>query len=513
LRELSQFTGLSKASLVVFTPWRLMVHEVLVRVTADISIPDGPGSEDLGVHYRQMCDTLIERYIRPGFSDLQDTYEALAARISRNVSQVLTDLPEQLLPPLPLPITRQPWYKAIPFLKTSTDASLPRTAAVTLAEREEALIALYRNQRDHPDAMLRTVHRALVEVLISVRATHGRIVGGQDLLGQVVTGICCNRLGADELGGKSTQRPRQRELAARIGIDWSQFALISPDIFRKYLLDYASLGNAYKYAGMLTGEELRVVDQKLDRYMAKKARGGAMPHLLVDRFRFDSFAPESALQGSNLVTRFGSEIYLFFLVTPPHETVERAWERGLRVGRYKTVDDLLYHNIEAFSGMPDLFFTWALNDDKKVHYEFINNDVAYGDSPTTIACGQDGVLAILDLERLRNIDRYRHINITATSPDEVYLPDPASDSAGHDAFLRNCLKRLPQVDFADGQTARVYLRIEAGKLTGINRSVCPHKFDATTKVLRSVDVDVSGQIPQVDACVADLSRVTLGEWQ
>ncbi len=87
--------------------------------------------------------------------------------------------------------------------------------------------------------------------------------------------------------------------------------------------------------------------------MARKAEHAGMPHLLIDRFRFDSFAPDSSEAGSNLLTRFGREIYMFFMITPPHETVERAWRRGLEVGRYKAVDDTLAHNVEAYAGMPE----------------------------------------------------------------------------------------------------------------------------------------------------------------
>ena len=84
-----------------------------------------------------------------------------------------------------------------------------------------------------------------------------------------------------------------------------------------------------------------------------------MSHLLIDRFRFDSFAPDSDEAGSNLLTRFGQIVYLFFMITPPASLVERAWKRGLDVGRYKAVDDTLAHGVEAYSGMPELFFTWV----------------------------------------------------------------------------------------------------------------------------------------------------------
>ncbi len=125
---------------------------------------------------------------------------------------------------------------------------------------------------------------------------------------------------------------------------------------------------------MLAGHELEIVDQKLDRYMARKAAEGRMSHLLIDRFRFDSFAAGSdAEAGSNLLTRFGRVVYLFFMITPPEATVERAWKRGERLGRYKAVDDLLAHNVEAYTGMPRLFFTWAQRKDKRVLFEFLDN--------------------------------------------------------------------------------------------------------------------------------------------
>src|SRR4029453_8228584 len=55
--------------------------------------------------------------------------------------------------------------------------------------------------------------------------------------------------------GKSTLRPLQRTLAGDIGVSWSDFAVISPDIWRKQLLDYADLGPHYKYGGALTADE------------------------------------------------------------------------------------------------------------------------------------------------------------------------------------------------------------------------------------------------------------------
>jgi hypothetical protein len=262
--------------------------------------------------------------------------------------------------------------------------------------------------------------------------------------------------------GKSTLRPLQRALAGRIGVDWTQFALVSPDIWRKQLLDYASLGPRYKYGGAATGDELAVIDRKLDRYMAAKAGQENMPHLLIDRFRFDSFAPDSDEPGSNLLTRFGQVVYMFFLITPPASLVERAWNRGLEVGRYKAVDDVLAHAIEAYTGMPRLFFTWAQRSDKRVHVEFLDNSVRQGERPRTIAFGWNDALTILDVGGLLAVERFRRIDVDATSPDGLY-PDPAALSAARTAtFLRACVERLAQVDFAHAATGRVYLRVAHG---------------------------------------------------
>ena len=159
--------------------------------------------------------------------------------------------------------------------------------------------------------------------------------------------------------GKSTLRPLQKALAGEIGVDWADFALISPDIWRKQLLDYGTLGPDYRYGGAFTGDEVHIIDQKLDRYIAHKAEREGTSHLLIDRFRFDTFAPDSAEAGSNLLTRFGQVVYMFFVITPPASLVERAWSRGLEIGRYKAVDDTLAHSVEAYSGMPELFFTWV----------------------------------------------------------------------------------------------------------------------------------------------------------
>ena len=91
--------------------------------------------------------------------------------------------------------------------------------------------------------------------------------------------------------GKSSLRHLLRYTLQDLGIPPEQYGTITPDIWRRLLLDYETLGEAYKYAGRLAGKEVKLIDAKLDRYIRDKAqRDRTSPNLLIDRFRFDSFS-------------------------------------------------------------------------------------------------------------------------------------------------------------------------------------------------------------------------------
>ena len=62
-------TGLDSRDLVAFRPRRLALHELLVRVTADISVPDGSRIEDLGINFRQITSAILSRYVEPRIGD------------------------------------------------------------------------------------------------------------------------------------------------------------------------------------------------------------------------------------------------------------------------------------------------------------------------------------------------------------------------------------------------------------------------------------------------------------
>jgi len=458
--ELRGLTGFGWSELVAFRPQRLALHELLVRVTADFAVPDGTRIEDLGLNFREIARLLLSQYLAPQMDAIVGAYDRVRQDAKRTIDAAVSRLsrgwgPEQV------------------------------------AEFERLGVSA-------GDSIEATAYKSLARTMCALFATQGHAWGTKELIASMAANLACNDFGSDCIGraiapllriaaqeqgykilprqehpvvintkgpsasGKSTLRPLLKKLAGDIGVQWSDFALISPDIWRKQLLDYASLGAAYKYAGAFTSDELQIVDHKLDRYMATKHQRGEMSHLLIDRFRFDSFAADSVEAGSNLLTRFGQSVYLFFMITPPEMLVERAWTRGLEVGRYKAVDDTLAHAVEAYSGIPDVFFTWVRRSDKRIRFEFLDNTVLLGQRPRTVAFGDNETFNVLDVKGTLDIERYARIDVEATAAEFLYSDRAQLNPDRNVDFLRRCVETFRHVNFADQASGRVYLRIERG---------------------------------------------------
>jgi len=496
--ELHDLTGLEPSELVAFRPQRLALHELLIRVTADLSVPDGVRVEDLGRNFREMTRTILTRYIVPHMEDIEDSFESARRELATLIDSELGIASAGMSAPAK---GRRGGLGRIFRRRPKFD---PGSGA---ASRWEARLPEWNSRIAGGSEPHATACRALAQVVSAMLRRHGGPWGTPQLVAAIAVNVACNEYGSDVVGraiepllsravqqegyhllpaqqspvimntkgpsasGKSTLRPLQKELASHIGVNWSDFALISPDIWRKQLLDYDSLGAHFKYAGGFTGEELQIVDQKLDRYIARKAAHGKISHLLIDRFRFDSFAADSDEPGSNLLTRFGRVIYLFFMITPPQSLVERAWARGLDVGRYKAVDDTLAHAVEAYSGMPQLFFTWIRRADKRVHFEFLDNSVRRGERPRTVAFGDNDTINVLDVSCMLNIERYRKANINAKQAQALYRDETALAPQRNLQFLQQCLGRFHNVNFAEQATGRIYLKVESGGIVWTDREL------------------------------------------
>jgi hypothetical protein len=546
--ELSGFCGLPAEELVAFRVERLIVHELLIHVMAGIAVPDGRDDEDLGRNFREIAATILNRYIAPHREDLARLFGELRHKSSMII---VPELERSLARHRAADDINQPGRSRYLSVFNSRKSSPQRLE--TIAERDQRIVSEWRKKsRLDDDRVTARCFAALHRVATEVISKHGRLLGDNTLLEDLAITLVCNDFGSEVIGqailpfiqkavacegyrflsrqekpvvmnvkgasasGKSTMRPLQKLLARKLDFPWEEFALISPDIWRKFLLDYAALGTAYKYAGMLTGHEVEIIDRKLDVRMADRAIRGEMPHLLIDRFRFDSFVPNLEEGSSRLLTRFGNLVYMFFMITPPETTVERAWARGLKLGRYKAVEDVLAHNVEAYAGMPELFFTWALIAGKRVHYEFLDNSVAQGCPPRTVAFGWNREMTILDVKAMIDIERFGKINIRAQRAADVYASVDLSPQSNVD-FLKRCARWIPVINFADYETGQLYAQLQGGQLVWRDKPRFDKALDnPETKtgllaVARNVDETVCGA-EQKHTDVATEKIHTLGAW-
>jgi hypothetical protein len=548
IQELSGFSGLPLHDIAEFRPERLAMHELIIRVTADVSVPDGTRREDLGTNFRKIAGAILFKYVDPRMDEVREIHASLRRQISDLLAQELDAC--FCLPPLHSVPSRK---RRGPFARFRFRfRSRPARHAVHSEcpeERDQRAMSAWTQKAAAAETGLeRSVYRALVRVASSVSQKHGRLIGGPGLLAELALPLACNDYGSEVIGwhieqyihravseegytlvpaqerpvvmkvkgasasGKSTMRPMQKQLAEKLGIRWDEFALIDPDVWRKFLLDYSSLGAARKYGGMLTSHEVAIADKKLDRYLVHKAEAGRMSHLHIDRFRFDSFIPCPAKDGSGVLpAKFGHQVYMFFMVTPPEATVERAWKRGERSGRYKAVDDILYHNIEAYTGMPRLFLSWAGEQEKQIHFEFLDNGVPEGCRPRTIAFGTSCEMNILDIERLLDIDRFKKINLDARQPGDLYHPDSQAPGKNTE-FLRECARKIPAINFVDRKSGRVYAKVRGGKLTRDEPELCDPEANAgLDAVAEELSRGFPGH-PHAPGARTTVQGQTLGAW-
>ena len=488
--EFSRITGLEHRELVRFKPARMALHELIIRVTANILVPEGEQEEDLGIDFRKITLHIFQHYIEPQIAEFENEYERLYQRIIEMVNNEL----EISLFTKPQTAVNDGWLSRLSLFNRNPRAKTPSESP---AERNFRIITNFRDRGlSCQTGEQAAVFRSLYRVLGSMLNTRGHISPNQILLSEIIAGHVCNYHGTRLIGeqveklieeaiasenyprivevdkpilislkgtsaaGKSSLRPMLQEMIRQLGVEKEGYGIISPDIWRRLLIDYEDLGEAYKYAGRLTSYEVIIIDSKLDHYIRGKAEARhSIPHLLVDRFRFDSFSSEKVSRVLHKTyVRYIDTMYMYFVITPPEETVVRGWERGLARGRYKSVEDFLGHSVEAYAGMPKLLFKYLANPRPRYVFEFLDNSVPKGEFPTRIARGTQKSLEIFDPMGFVNIQRYQHININADNADAVYADKSALPIENNLEFLTHCIAKIEQVNFIDPESGKTYLQ-------------------------------------------------------
>ena len=500
INQLAVETGLSPQELIALRPHRLVLHELIVRITADIVVREGENEEDLGINFRNIANRIFSQYIIPGLMQIEHGFDTMRTRIEDMTNKELEGaLLPQTAPAKPKSSLWSSLFKAKPKPVKGT--------AQTRQEREFEMINNFKTRGlAASDELTAAVYRSLYRVLGSIATTRGFIGNDPAYLRDICVRHACNYLGSREIGakvgvlvdkaidaegydriadadkpillslkgasaaGKSSLRPMLSEIMSQQGIDEQGYGTISPDIWRRMLIDYEALGAIHKYAGRFTSYEVNIIDNKLDHYIRAKAdKRQSIPHLMVDRFRFDSFASEKITRVlHNTYVRYIDTMYMYFVVTPPEATVERGWERGQVRGRYKAVEDFLGHCIEAYAGMPKLLFKWTSHKTPTYFFEFLDNSVPKGIYPELIARGTQGKMQIYQLRSLIDIERYQRINVLATCPEEVAAPQQQLQVASNLGFFRQCIKRFALIEFIDRPSESCFLVIRSGSFEVCN---------------------------------------------
>jgi hypothetical protein len=171
--------------------------------------------------------------------------------------------------------------------------------------------------------------------------------------------------------------------------------------------------------------------------------------------------------------------------------------------------------------MAELLFTWVRRRDKLVHFEFLDNDVPRGERPRTAAFGDRDELAVLDVRRLLDVERFRRANVDATAPEELFRDARALAPERSAGFLAQCIAQFARVRFADQATGRAYLGLREGAVEWADRDgLAAAAIDSDTRAALATVVpglfDRTWPTPaaavRIEARGADGRTRTLGAW-
>ena len=494
--ELAAQFGLKLEDLIVFKPARLALHEMIVRVSATLSIPEGETEADLGLAFRKITLHILNTYAEGKMLELEQGYATLSAEIAQQVAEILA---KSIFASQNKPAAKNTSWLSRLF-KPRKPA--PAINLESKQERDYRIISEFKDKSKLADsAQQRQIYRSLHKVLGTISSHCGQLASDQPLLTRLCSNHALNAFASRWIGrqldplfqqaiaqegyqiapndpdsvlvslkgasaaGKSSSRPALKEkyFSSRD----KDYITISPDIWRRLLLDYDSLGNAYKYAGRFTSLEVNVIDDKLDRFILSRAeRDKAIPNIMVDRFRFDSFTTDIVTHLlRNTYAKYLSTLHMVFVITPPEETVVRGWERGLRNGRYKSAEDFLGHSVEAYTGMPNLFLRWLKAQQPDFRYRFVDNSVAKGQPPLLIAHGDKNEINILRPAGFINVVRFQKINVQAKNPQAVYPPDEQLAVARNTKFLEETIRAIPTVNFLSKDSEKPFAFCKNSRLT------------------------------------------------
>jgi len=125
--ELAALTGLPAEELAAFRPQRLALHEIIVRVTADIAVAEGEEEEDFGRNFRRIASKIHDDYVWPHMDEIESVWTDLGRRTNALVRELLTES----LFAAPPPVAQRSWFGRWPTRKSTPPLARSRPPSAT----------------------------------------------------------------------------------------------------------------------------------------------------------------------------------------------------------------------------------------------------------------------------------------------------------------------------------------------------------------------------------------------
>src|SRR5919106_2295298 len=195
--ERSAFTGLDPEDLVAFRPERLVVHELLIRVMGDVSVPDGREYADLGVNFRKIVRTIHRSHIDPHMADIVHAYHELGRRAAGLIEN---ELSSSLFATTMNSAREQARSGVLALLGLGRKRQAPPPESIE--DKERRILAEWQQRAtESEEPLLSCTLRALGTLAAALGVRHGRVRGDRAFLTALATDMVCNEHGSEMIGG------------------------------------------------------------------------------------------------------------------------------------------------------------------------------------------------------------------------------------------------------------------------------------------------------------------------
>lgn len=159
INEIATQTGLSPMELVAFRPERLALHELIVRVTADILVLEGDDEMELGVNFRRICKRILAGYIVPRMAEIKRMHGDLHRTVYGRVEQELT----ATLFISSIPETVDKGF--FPFLRRKKKQTAAQQGETILERERRAIASFHEKELTVTDPLNNAIYKSLHRVL------------------------------------------------------------------------------------------------------------------------------------------------------------------------------------------------------------------------------------------------------------------------------------------------------------------------------------------------------------